>query len=130
MLPGAPWSQGRDHFMTLVRHGLRPNHYFVTAGCGPFSLSGHVVRYLLASRYYCIDSDAYSLRAALEYEIPEAGLIHKRPNFLFHEAPDVGVLSRQSRKGAATPPSHFDFAVIQQELADDKLETSITGIAR
>ena len=129
MLPGAPWSQGRDQFMMLVRHGLRPNHYFFSAGCGPFSMSGHVVRYLLASRYFCIESDEYLLRAAVEYEVPEAGLIHKRPNFFLHQEPDVGALSKRLA-GAATPPSHFDFAVMNQQLADDQLEASITGIAR
>ncbi|KAL1524208.1 hypothetical protein AB1Y20_019116 [Prymnesium parvum] len=127
-LPGAPWSQGRDQFMILVRHGLRPNHYFFSAGCGPFSLSSHVVRYLLASRYYCIEGDEYLLRAAVEYEIPEAGLIHKRPNFFLHDEPDVASLWR--RQSDVTPPSHFDFAVVQQELEGRELEAAVTGIAR
>lgn len=127
MLPGAPWSRGRDQYMMLVRYGLRPNHYFFSAGCGPFSLSGHVVRYLLAGRYYCIEGDEYLLRAAVEYEVPEAGLIHKRPNFLLHHEPDVGVLGNRMEE---KPPSHFDFAMIQQELTEEQMEAAVTGIAR
>ena len=116
MLPGAPWSQGRDRFMLLVQHGLRPNHYYFSAGCGPFSTSGHVVRYLLTSRYYCIEQDEYLLRAAVEYEVPAAGLIHKRPTFLWNSDLDVGALKYKRPPGVSAPPSHFDFAVVQQQV--------------
>ena len=125
MLPGAPWSQGRDRFMQLVQHGLRPNHYYFSAGCGPFSTSGHVVRYLLTSRYYCIEHDEYLLRAAVEYEVPSAGLIHKRPSFLWHPELDIGALKYKRAPGVPAPPLHFDFALVQQHVRHHLL--SIAG---
>ena len=92
MLPGAPWSQGRDEFMHLIRLGLRPNHYFLGLGCGPFATGHHLVRYLLTARYFCIEQDEYLLRAALEYEVPAAGLIHKKPRFLLNDLAEVAAI--------------------------------------
>ena len=66
----------------MVRHGLRPPHYLLEVGCGALTTGQHVARYLLTGRYYCIESDEFLLRAAVEYEVPAAGLIYKRPRFM------------------------------------------------
>ena len=71
MLSGVPWGSGRDAFMRLVRHGLRPNHYVLSLGCGPLATGHHVVRYLLTGRYHCIEPDEYLLRAMhLHHAVP------------------------------------------------------------
>ena len=130
MLPGAPWSHGRDEFMRLVRHGLRPNHYFLSLGCGPLSTGHHVVRYLLTGRYHCIASDEYLLRAAVEYEIPSKGLIHKRPRFLFDDLDRVNALVQKPPAWLPTPPSHFDFVLLETSLEDEQLEKAVTSVVR
>ena len=116
MLPGAPWSQGRDEFMHLVRHGLRPNHYFLGLGCGPLATGHHLVRYLLTGRYSCIEQDEYLLRAAVEYEIPTAGLIHKRPRFLLNDLAEVAALMKKPAAWLPDPPSYFDFVMVQRPV--------------
>ena len=130
MLPGAPWSRGRDEFMQLVRLGLRPNHYFLDLGCGPLATGQHLVRYLLTGRYYCIEHDEYLLRAAVEYEIPAAGLIHKRPRFLLNDLAEVAELMKKPVPSLPDPPSVFDFVLVQTPLSADHLERTITNVAR
>ena len=121
MLSGAPWSHGRDEFMHLIRHGLRPNHYFLSLSCGPLATGHHVVRYLLTGRYTCIESDEYLLRAAVEYEIPSKGLIHKRPRFLLDDVSEVAALTKRPPAWLPSPPSHYDFVVVQRPVTPTSL---------
>jgi hypothetical protein len=130
MLAGMPWSHGRDEFMRLVRHGLRPNHYFLSLGCGPLATGHHVVRYLLTGRYHCIEPDEYLLRAAVEYEIPSKGLIHKRPRFLFDDLDRVNALVQKPPAWLPTPPSHFDFVLLETSLEYEQLEKAVTSVVR
>ena len=131
MLPGQPWSHGRDTFMRLVRLGLRPNHYFLALGCGPFATGHHVVRYLLTGRYFCIETDEYLLRAAVEFEVPSKGLIHKRPRFLLNDVSDVASLMNPPPfSWLSTPPPFFDFVVVQSGLESKHLERTVTNAAR
>ena len=130
MLPTDPWAHGRDDFMRLVRHGLRPNHYFLSLGCGPLATGHHIVRYLLTGRYHCLESDEYLLRAAVEYEVPSKGLIHKRPRFLLNDLSEVAALMRKPPPWLASPPSHFDFVMLERRLGSDELERTITAVTR
>ena len=132
LLSGAPWSQGRDEFMRLVRHGLRPNHYFLGLGCGPLATGHHLVRYLLTGRYHCLEQDEYLLRAAIEYEIPAAGLIHKKPRFLLNDLAEVAALLKKPPQATwlPEPPSYFDFVMVERPLLPEHLERTITNVAR
>ena len=130
MVPGAPWAHGRDDFMRLVRLGLRPNHYFLSLGCGSFATGHHVVRYLLTGRYSCIEANEYLVRAAVEYEIPSKGLIHKRPRLVFDELSEMATLMRRPPSWLPTPPSYFDFAAVEVALSRDGLERTVTNVAR
>ena len=116
MLPGLPWSQGRDEFMRLVRLGLRPNHYFLGLGCGPLAAGQHAVRYLLTGRYYCLEQDEYLLRAAIEYEVPNAGLIHKRARFQLNDLENVAAIMQKTVSWLPDPPSYFDFVMVHRTV--------------
>jgi len=50
-------------------------------GCGAGRVSVHLIRFLLPGRYSCIEVDAWSLYAQISYELPLAGLLHRRPRF-------------------------------------------------
>lgn len=130
MLSGTPWSQGRDDFMRLVRHGLRPNHYFLSLGCGPLATGHHVMRYLLTGRYHCVEPDEYLLRAAVEFEVPSKGLIHKRARFLLNRPSQVAALMNKPPPWLPTPPSNFDFVIVERPLPSDELERTITAVVR
>ena len=130
MLAGAPWAHGRDEFMRFVRQGLRPNHYFLGLGCGPLAAGHHVVRYLLTGRYHCIERDEYLLRAAVEYEIPSKGLIHKRPRFLLEDLSNVAALMQRPPSWLPSPPSYFDFVAVQRPLTQTELEATVTSAVR
>jgi hypothetical protein len=130
MLPGAPWSHGRDAFMRLVRNGLRPNHYVLSLGCGPLATGHHVVRYLMTGRYHCVEPDEYLLRAAVEYEIPSKALIHKRPRFILNDFAEVASIMRKPPAWLPSPPSYFDLVHVERPLEPDELEKTITSAAR
>lgn len=127
----APWSGGRDQFMHLVRYGLRPNHYVLEVGCGGLAAGQHVIRYLLSGRYYCIEADEYLLRAAIEYEVPAAGLIHKHPRFRFDTRVDIDALlttSTNARPGEH--PSVFDFIIVQQPMLERSFDKVVSRVVR
>ena len=107
MLTAQPRSRGRDEFMVVVRSGLRPHHYYLEVGCGGLAAGRHVVRFLLRGRYFCIEESEYLLRAAVEYEVPAAGLIHKRPRFLLNGDVNVGALLAPIVCGSLQ--HHFDY---------------------
>ena len=88
------------------------------------------MRYLLTGRYHCIEPDEYLLRAAVEYEVPAKGLIHKRPRFLLEEVSEVAVLMRKPPAWLPSPPSYFDFVVVERPLTGDELERTVTSVAR
>ena len=74
---GGAWSKGRDQFVFLRGHGLEPHHKLMEFGCGAFRAGIWLLDYLDDGNYHCLEADASSLRAAIEYEIPLHGLIHK-----------------------------------------------------
>ena len=130
MLPGQPWSHGRDTFMRLVRLGLRPNHYFLALGCGPFATGHHVVRYLLTGRYFCIETDEYLLRAAVEFEVPSKGLIHKRPRFLLNDVSDVASLMNPPPFSWLSTPCRFSISLSCRASGIQASRTNGTNAAR
>ena len=130
MLSAQPRSRGRDEFMVAVRSGLRPHHYYLEIGCGGLAAGRHVMRFLLRGRYFCIEKSEYLLRAAVEYEVPAAGLIHKRPRFLLNGDVNVGALLERPTPWVSEAPSLFDFVVLRPTWPADKLERAIRTVSR
>ena len=130
MLSAEPRSRGRDEFMVGVRSGLRPHHYYLEIGCGALTAGRHVMRFLLRGRYFCIEENEYLLRAAVEYEVPAAGLIHKRPRFLLNDDVNVGALLDRKTPWVSEAPSLFDFVVLRAKWPTEKLERAIRTAAR
>ena len=130
MLTAQPRSRGRDEFMVAVRSGLRPHHYYLEVGCGGLAAGRHVVRFLLRGRYFCIEESEYLLRAAVEYEVPAAGLIHKRPRFLLNGDVNVGALLERPTPWVSEAPSLFDFVVLRSAWPAEKLERAVRTVSR
>ncbi|KAJ4870737.1 S-adenosyl-L-methionine-dependent methyltransferases superfamily protein [Raphanus sativus] len=80
---GEPWAGGRDVFEFLAESSnLRPNSRVLEIGCGTLRVGLHFIRYLNPSHFHCLEKDELSLMAALRYELPSQGLLHKRPLIL------------------------------------------------
>lgn len=77
---GEPWAGGRDVFEFLAQKvSLRPDSKVLEIGCGTLRVGLHFIRYLNPQHYHCLERDELSLMAALRYELPSQGLLHKRP---------------------------------------------------
>ncbi|CAA0832543.1 S-adenosyl-L-methionine-dependent methyltransferases superfamily protein [Striga hermonthica] len=90
---GEPWAVGRDIFEFLVGSAnLNPNSTVLELGCGTLRVGLHFIRFLDPERYHCLELDDLSIMAALRYELPSQGLLHKRPLIVKGEDMDFGVL--------------------------------------
>lgn len=58
---------------------LKPNAKVLEIGCGTLRVGLHFIRYLNPGNFHCLEKDELSLMAALRYELPSQGLLHKRP---------------------------------------------------
>uniref|UniRef100_A0A1J3CH70 Methyltransferase type 12 domain-containing protein n=1 Tax=Noccaea caerulescens TaxID=107243 RepID=A0A1J3CH70_NOCCA len=77
---GEPWAGGRDVFEFLAESAnLKPNSRVLEIGCGTLRVGLHFIRYLNPTHFHCLEKDELSLMAALRYELPSQGLLHKRP---------------------------------------------------
>ncbi|CAH2044564.1 unnamed protein product [Thlaspi arvense] len=77
---GEPWAGGRDVFEFLAEAAhLKPNARVLEIGCGTLRVGLHFIRYLNPGNFHCLEKDELSLMAALRYELPSQGLLHKRP---------------------------------------------------
>ncbi|KAH0457638.1 hypothetical protein IEQ34_012953 [Dendrobium chrysotoxum] len=80
---GEPWAGGRDVFEFLASAiSLQPSDLVLEVGCGTLRVGLHFIRYLDSGHYNCLERDELSLLAALRYELPSQGLLHKRPFIL------------------------------------------------
>ncbi|KAL0855722.1 hypothetical protein Bca101_060875 [Brassica carinata] len=80
---GEPWAGGRDVFEFLAESSnLKPNSRVLEIGCGTLRVGLHFIRYLNPRHFHCLEKDELSLMAALRYELPSQGLLHKRPLIL------------------------------------------------
>nr|XP_010938754.1 uncharacterized protein LOC105057762 [Elaeis guineensis] len=80
---GEPWAGGRDVFEFLTNAvALVPSDLVLEIGCGTLRVGLHFIRYLDPARFHCLERDELSLMAALRYELPSQGLLHKRPHIL------------------------------------------------
>ncbi|XP_021910677.1 uncharacterized protein LOC110824396 [Carica papaya] len=80
---GEPWAGGRDVFEFLAESTqLRPNSRVLEIGCGTLRVGLHFIRYLNPEHFHCLERDELSLMAALRYELPSQGLLHKRPRIV------------------------------------------------
>ncbi|ESQ49565.1 hypothetical protein EUTSA_v10021106mg [Eutrema salsugineum] len=86
---GEPWAGGRDVFEYLAESAsLKPNSRVLEIGCGTLRVGLHFIRYLNPKHFHCLERDELSLMAALRYELPSQGLLHKRPLILRGEDMD------------------------------------------
>ncbi|KAL1211684.1 hypothetical protein V5N11_023682 [Cardamine amara subsp. amara] len=77
---GEPWAGGRDVYEFLAESAnLKPNSRVLEIGCGTLRVGLHFIRYLNPRHFHCLEKDELSLMAALRYELPSQGLLHKRP---------------------------------------------------
>ncbi|EOA21031.1 hypothetical protein CARUB_v10001363mg [Capsella rubella] len=77
---GEPWAGGRDVFEFLAEASqLKRNAKVLEIGCGTLRVGLHFIRYLNPESFHCLEKDELSLMAALRYELPSQGLLHKRP---------------------------------------------------
>lgn len=77
---GEPWAGGRDVFEFLaVSSHLTPEARVLEIGCGTLRVGLHFIRHLKPGHFHCLERDELSLMAALRYELPSQGLLHKRP---------------------------------------------------
>ncbi|CAA7041233.1 unnamed protein product [Microthlaspi erraticum] len=77
---GEPWAGGRDVYEFLAESAnLKPNSRVLEIGCGTLRVGLHFIRYLNPTHFHCLEKDELSLMAALRYELPSQGLLHKRP---------------------------------------------------
>ncbi|WOK98829.1 hypothetical protein Cni_G07541 [Canna indica] len=80
---GEPWAGGRDVFEFLASSSrLAPTDHVLEIGCGTLRVGLHFIRFLDPARFHCLERDELSLMAALRYELPSQGLLHKRPLIL------------------------------------------------
>merc|ERR1712039_552599 len=69
----------------MLERGLERKHKLLDVGCGSLRFGSWVIPYLDSERYFGIEADEYSLRAAIEYEVPFHKLEDKRPRFLLNK---------------------------------------------
>lgn len=67
---------------------LSPNSCVLEIGCGTLRVGLHFIRYLNPQNFHCLERDELSLMAALRYELPSQGLLHKRPLIVKGEGMD------------------------------------------
>ncbi|XVF06252.1 hypothetical protein REPUB_Repub06bG0031800 [Reevesia pubescens] len=86
---GEPWAGGRDVFEFLAESShLTANSRVLEIGCGTLRVGLHFIRYLKPEHFHCLERDELSLMAALRYELPSQGLLHKRPKIVRGEDMD------------------------------------------
>jgi SAM-dependent methyltransferase len=72
---GGEWDEiGKLQFDFLVQEGLQPAHRLLDVGCGSLRGGVHFIRYLEDGHYYGIDRQQWLLDAAVNVELPRAGL--------------------------------------------------------
>jgi len=73
---------GRDSFVTLIQHGLLPQHTLLDFGAGCLRLGYWFVRFLDMGKYYAIEPSAAMLDAGKKYLLGAEVLTYKSPDFL------------------------------------------------
>jgi SAM-dependent methyltransferase len=87
---GGAWEDvGKLQFDFMVEHGLQPSHRLLDVGCGSLRGGVQFVRYLEDGHYYGIDRKQWLLDAAVNIELPEAGLGDKTVHLLCRDDFDV-----------------------------------------
>lgn len=87
---GGAWDDiGKLQFDFMVEHGLQPSHRLLDVGCGSLRGGVHFVRYLDDGHYYGIDRQQWLLDAAMNIELPEAGLGDRIVHLLCRDDFDV-----------------------------------------
>ncbi len=87
---GGEWDTiGKLQFDFLVQQGLQPSHRLLDIGCGSLRGGIHFIRYLDDGHYYGIDRLQWLLDAAVNIELPEAGLADRTVHLICRDDFDV-----------------------------------------
>jgi ABC-type polysaccharide/polyol phosphate transport system ATPase subunit len=69
------WDEEGDRQLAFLEaHGLAPDHYMLEIGCGALRGGTRFIAFLKPGHYFGMDSDVELVRAAIEREMPRAGL--------------------------------------------------------
>merc|ERR1711974_72612 len=86
----APWFEGlADAEFVMQQTKLTKQMRLLEIGCGAMRVGIHLARFLGEGNYFCIESNPYSLYAAIIYEIPYNGLVEKRPRLFLNGGFDL-----------------------------------------
>ena len=101
-LVGGDWEEvGQLQIDFWLKHGLKPEHYFLDVGCGALRAGVHFIRYLEAGHYFGIDCNQEAIEAGRHVELVKHGLTHKNPTLVHMDDFDFSSLNVQ-----------FDYATI------------------
>merc|ERR1719379_258411 len=76
------WKRQSEEFKVMKATGITPNQTFFDVGCGSMRLGVKMTEYLEKGHYYGLEPNSLSLRAAIQHEVPMAGLMEKDPHLL------------------------------------------------
>jgi len=80
---GGMWDEiGRLQLEFMISQGLQPNHMLLDVGCGSLRGGVRFARYLDDGHYYGIEAQQWLLDAAVQFELPRAGLGDRRVHLL------------------------------------------------
>jgi SAM-dependent methyltransferase len=82
---------GRDTLVTLLQHGLRPDHKLLDFGCGALRLGYWLIRFLDEGNYYGIEPKQEAVDAGRRHTIGEEIWLQKDPTISFNEDCEMGV---------------------------------------
>jgi len=100
---GGIWDEvGQLQIDFIMENGLLPHHRLLDIGCGSLRGGVHFVKFLDNSNYYGMDKHQWLLDAALEAELPQAGLAGKDVNLLCRDDFDFSAFGME-----------FDYAIAQ-----------------
>lgn len=90
---GGHWEErGRLQEDFFIKHGLKPEHYFLDIGCGPLRGGVRFIKYLEPGHYYGIEKEPSLLKAAQEIELERHCLVDRKPNLLLIDNFDLSAL--------------------------------------
>jgi hypothetical protein len=84
-------SVGRDSLVTLLQHGLRPEHKLLDFGCGAFRLGYWLIRFLDKGNYYGIEPRREAVEAGRRHVIGEELWMQKAPTISFNDECELKV---------------------------------------
>ena len=127
---GAAWLHGIQEAWVLRDLGVlpSPDARVLEIGCGSGRASIHLVRYLAPGRFFCVEADELSLRAAITYEMQINDLLNKRPRFAFSSTFDLARLAPAAGSGDKLEVDVAMFMSVLNHLSDDQVRMALRNV--